>query len=135
MSVYISNKVLLGFYLPDQLLQTTTHYRGCSHDEAPVAKFCPECGAPMWKEDHERLRELDSEQFTLKEVNTSDFSYEGNKGAVLGLVLEVDKESGAFTPPPVDEWQAIEDDLRAVLQSYGITPPGKFGLHLARYVS
>jgi hypothetical protein len=135
MSVSFYTHLLLGFHLTEDLCWTKTPYRGCSHDEVAGAKFCPECGAPTWKEEKYPLDTLDSDRFTIQANNTSDFQYAHENGAIAGLEIAIDRTTGSIDPPPHEEWASIEQDLRAVLASHGVSPSGPFGLHFARYVS
>lgn len=135
MSVSFYAYVLLGFHLAEDQRWSTTTYRGCSHEEVPGAKFCPECGKPTWKQERDPLETLDSDRFAIETLNTHDYHSSDELGAIAGLRLEVDRNTGAITLPPQAEWAEIESALTAVLASHGITPNGAFGLHLARYVS
>lgn len=135
MSASFYTHLMLGFHLIEDQRTIKTTYRGCSHNEVPGAKFCPECGKPTWKEEHDPLERLDSKRFSIEANNTSDFEYAYENGAIAGLEISIDRTTGAIELPPQEEWAAIEQELIAVLASHNVTPRGTFGLHLARYVS
>lgn len=42
---------VIGIKVPSSVFSKKHPQRGCEHPEVKGAKFCPECGAPTWKEE------------------------------------------------------------------------------------
>lgn len=108
MSVSYYCPIVYGIFLSQNLLQQTTEYnvRGCSHSIVEGAKFCSECGSPIFKNVKVTLRDrIDTEEFEklgfvvaeneLAVTQWGSINEGGTNvstGLVIGVIVPVDRK-------------------------------------------
>lgn len=108
MSVSYYCPIVYGIFLSQNLLQQTTEYnvRGCGHSIVEGAKFCSECGSPIFKNVKVTLRDrIDTEEleklgFVVAENELAVTQWgsinEGgtnvSTGLIIGVIVPVDRK-------------------------------------------
>lgn len=124
---------MLGFKLPVDRLVVRVDVRGCGH-EAPTgsAKFCPECGSPMWKVKEDQ-QFFDSDKIGDFTVRTRDTwtRREHIEVAYIGTELKSFIHPGELRTY-VERMHFLKMDIEAELTKYNIRfdDADPFGLHL-----
>lgn len=85
MSVSCYAYLVYGVIVKKDRLYEENNVRGCGHKKSTTAKFCPECGKPMYKT--ERSIELDFCDGTEDTLSYYAFTYEEEDEVVLGFAL------------------------------------------------
>ena len=130
--VRISTKTVLACGL------AKTPIRGCAHPETP-GKFCPECGAAIWKVISSRTFE-DIDDFE-QNTDLAGFScaYDTDQEHVhLGISAQTEWEGGRSAPellPDAAGLAARKAALEAFLEPLGLWNERSYGLWPILYVS
>ena len=134
---------MVRIHCKDQCTAKTEKVRGCNHRETSD-NFCPDCGKKMWvknktetclsdKLEHLQLwhgnEEGDIDESALSMIYSPMC---GPVDFVVGKVLEdIDSDmEGAAAPfniPTDEEYMAVYEETKAVLEPLGLWKPEKFG--------
>ena len=129
-----SSFVISGFYLPNgiEMIEVwkklfgededfpkrkhPTKVRGCSHREMD-AKFCPECGKPMWiEEDYDSEYEDEISDYIYEACDSIGIKYVQDEN-FIGYVLMRVSDSDGFSSGEVDLQEIIDktEKLKKIL--------------------
>jgi hypothetical protein len=136
MSVNITAYTVLGCQFSMKDLTTTTPKRGCNHRPAGVgAKFCSECGKPIWADS---MSEPDwANDFIIDGLDIVHLTDDVGVvvGRILGKVKDIECGGGAvFSSYPLMIMSNITD-VRDRLDKNGLLNSSNFGLWTVGCVS
>jgi hypothetical protein len=130
--------VVIGVAIKHDDFINETKVRGCSHPEQD-AKFCPECGEPMWKnkKNYFSLDELDE---YLEDVPDGIRGFTGTceeRDGVIGSIIEYDgnpsKNIYRMVLPSETKLNEIREKLKKLLGD--LYDESKFGFYEVFYES
>lgn len=123
MSVNYSAYVMYGGLFNAEDLRDTEQRRGCAHP-CLDAKFCPECGKPMWHTVD--LGERIDSVYRIGDMGYVSKMWDNQPKLVVGVVLSkvddynINSESWSMVDSPNDN---IKDRLKVWCEEHGIDMP------------
>ena len=131
MGIYYSANTILGVVVKLDQTPTKTRVRGCSHEIAPDARFCPTCGKPAFET---KTTYPDHSEFTgfIHEELPGDLTYAWDYDGttfVIGYGRRVERDD--MTRIELPDEAAAKERLREVLEPFGYWNEASFGLYTA----
>ena len=133
-----SSFVISGFYLPKGIViveiwkklfgededfpkrKPSTKERGCSHKEMN-AKFCPECGKPMWiEEDYDSEYEDEISDYIYDACDNMGVKYVEDENFIGYVIMRVCSDGDGFSSGRETDLQEIIDKTEKLKKILGL---------------
>jgi len=128
MGIYMTHYAFIGVKFSPSTQLVDRIQRGCSHDGAK-AKFCSECGAPMWKDKQDRVNQFDDIHEELIEPLYEELEEHFNEHVVVGTDHDGDAiyigygtsvENFEESNIPLIDQEIVKSVLQPILEKYKI---------------
>jgi hypothetical protein len=139
MSDYYAHAII-GCEVPKKKLFKTEFVKGCPHQNATSANFCPQCGKKAWVEEKIFLFEDDNFNAKLNEFGLIIERCTDDSGFVIGLEKfcspQVDiNYNGCYKKAEAVDFTSAREQTMYALDQLGLWNPKAFGLWVVGYCS